>query len=164
MKNLLFVVLVICIFIKYFFFQRKISSEYVYSVYFIKRFFRKSFFVIFLDFSEFLGVEVLFFLFLSNQGVFFGSSEKEDIFESQSSFMDILRNLGNLQNVLVGLREFLIFVNQNLFTSDEDVCNFFSEDGVCRSISDDMGIEGDIDSDSEYSEVVWIIDDYYYLK
>lgn len=78
--------------------------------------------------------------------------------------MDIFRNLGNLQNVLVGLREFLIFVNQNLFISDEDVCNFFSEDGVCRSISDDMGIEGDIDSDSEYSEVVWIIDDYYYLK
>lgn len=44
------------------------------------------------------------------------------------------------------------------------MCNFFSEDGVCRSISDDMGIEGDIDSDSEYSEVVWIIDDYYYVK
>lgn len=164
MKSVLHVVLAICILIKHFFFQRKTSSEHVYSAYPIKRPPRKSLPVTPPDSPEPLGAEALPPLPSSNQGASSGSSEKEDIFESQSSLMDTLRNSGNLQNASAGLRESLIFANQNSSTSDEDVCNSFPEDGVCRSIPDDMGTEGDIDSDPEYSEAAWIIDDHHHLK
>lgn len=143
---------------------RKTSSEHVYSAYPIKRPPRKSLPVTPPDSPEPLGAEALPPLPSSNQGASSGSSEKEDIFESQSSLMDTLRNSGNLQNASAGLRESLIFANQNSSTSDEDVCNSFPEDGVCRSIPDDMGTEGDIDSDPEYSEAAWIIDDHHHVK
>lgn len=146
------------------FFQRKTSSEHVYSAYPIKRPPRKSLPVTPPDSPEPLGAEALLPLPTSNQGASSGGSEKEDIFESQSSLMDTLRNSGNLQNDSAGLRESLIFAAQSSSTSDEDVCNSFPEDGVCRSIPDDIGTEGDIDSDPEYSDAAWIRDDHHHVK
>ncbi|XP_061186103.1 uncharacterized protein LOC133194135 isoform X1 [Saccostrea echinata] len=132
---------------------RKTSSEHVYSAYPIRRPPKKSLPVTPPGSPQPQGAEAPP-LPTSNHGTK-EESDKEEIFESQRSLMNSLRNSGNLQNASAGLRESIILAMRNSSNSDDGVCQSLPEDDVSQSLEEDKGADGDIDSDPEYSDAAW---------
>ncbi|XP_048744864.2 uncharacterized protein LOC125657945 isoform X4 [Ostrea edulis] len=138
---------------------RKTSSEHVYSAYPVRRPPRKSLPDTPPGSPEPRGAEALP-LPTNSHGE---NSEREEIFESQCSLMDSLRNSGNLQNTSAGLRESIILATRNSSNSDDGVCRSLPEDDVCQSVPEggaslslpNKGGDEEIDSDPEYSDAAW---------
>lgn len=141
------------------YFQRKTSSEHVYSAYPVRRPPRKSLPDTPPGSPEPRGAEALP-LPTNSHGE---NSEREEIFESQCSLMDSLRNSGNLQKTSAGLRESIILATRNSSNSDDGVCRSLPEDDVCQSVPEggaslslpNKGGDEEIDSDPEYSDAAW---------